>query len=257
MAAEGPPAVIAESNFPPYAYGLLQAAALAKRLGVSALATAELGVATGNGLLELERLAGVLGAAHGLRIDTIGFDTGVGMPAPVDHRDMPYIWREGFFRMDEAALRSRLQRSTLLLGDVAETAPEVVAGDWPPIGFLAFDLDYYSATSAAMRALLLGPPERYLPRVFCYFDDTVGPHEEYHSPFTGELLAIDEFNAAHAMRKIARINGLRYKLLPLEAPWVEGIYVLHLFDHPRYADYVFPEVSRQFPLERQHRRPVQ
>ena len=246
--------LLEESNFPPYAYGLLQAATLAERLGLRSIRAFELGVATGNGLLELERLATVIGGPSGVRVDVFGIDTGDGMPAPMDHRDMPYIWQRGVFRMDRVELEARLQHATLVLGDVADTGGELLEIT-SPVGFLAFDLDYYSSTAAAMRVLLDAPPDRYLPRVFCYFDDTVGPHEEYHSRFTGELRAIDEFNRAHQSRKLAQIHGLRYKLLPLEAPWVEGMYVLHLFDHPRYGDYVFPVADRQFPLEKQHRSP--
>ena len=83
----------------------------------------------------------------------------------------------------------------------------------------------------------------------CYFDDTVGPHWEMHSKFTGELLAIDEFNSRSHSRKLGKLNGLRYKLLPYEGLWVEGIYVLHLFDHPRYNEYIFPAPDRQLELD--------
>lgn len=250
---QGPPRIVRESKFPQYAYGLLQAVLLARALGVPAITAAELGVASGNGLLELERLGEVLAEQHGVEIRTVGFDTGSGMPRPLDYRDMPYVWQSGFYEMDEPLLRSLLRTALLLIGDIAATGPAFLESDAAPIGFLAFDLDYYSSTAAAIRALLDAPARSYLPRVSCYFDDTVGPHEEHHSRFTGELLAIDEFNAAHETRKLAKINGLRYKLLPLEEPWVEGTRVLHIFDHPRYTDYVFPDADRQFPLETEYR----
>lgn len=232
------PSVVRHSSFPQYAYGVLQAASLAKMLGIPSITTAELGVAGGNGLLELERLTRGVGAHTEVQIRCAGFDLGSGMPPPVDFRDMPYIWQRGFFKMDEQRLRSRLSTAELILGDIAHTGLSFMAGMPPPIGFLSFDLDYYSSTVIAMQALLNGEHERYLPRVFCYFDDTVGPHEELHSEFTGELLAINEFNTAHSHRKLAKIHGLRYKLLPLEQPWIDAMYVLHIFDHPRYNDYV-------------------
>ena len=241
------------SSFPQYSYGVLQASALADALGLDSITACELGVASGNGLLELERLAREIGNAYGVEVETVGFDTGTGMPDPVDYRDLPYVWRPGFYQMDETALRALLTDAALFLGDISTTGLAFMNSKPAPIGFLAFDLDYYSSTMAAMCSLLEAPALAYLPRVFCYFDDTVGPHEEHHSQFTGELLAIDEFNDSHSSRKLAPINGLRYKLLPMDAPWVAGVYVLHLFDHPRYNDYVFPSADRQFPLESQYR----
>lgn len=243
------PTVVQTSSFPQYAYGILQAASLAQKLKLPSITVAELGVAGGNGLLELERLSRKIGSERQVDIKPIGFDLGSGMPEPVDYRDMPYIWQRGFFKMDEELIRSRLDSTSLILGDIAETGSAFMATTTVPIGFLSFDLDYYSSTVSAMQSLLNEKPERYLPRVFCYFDDTIGPHEELHSEFTGELLAIREFNDTHEHRKIAKIHGLRYKLLPLDEPWIDAMYVLHIFDHPRYNEYIYPKPDRQFPLE--------
>lgn len=252
--SSGMPDVVRDSSFPQYAYGVLQAAFQAKNLGIERITVLELGVAGGNGLVEMERLCSDIGRDQGVRIDPVGFDLGDGMPKPVDHRDCPYVWQEGFFAMDEPLLRSRLKAADLRLGDISATGPEFMREAPAPIGFISFDFDYYSSTVSAFNALLGHSPERFLPRVLCYFDDTAGPHEELHSEFTGELLAIKEFNEAHEKRKIAKVNALRYKFLPLsetsyELAWIEGIHVLHLFDHPRCNDYIFPERSRQFPLE--------
>ena len=246
----GPPAVLRDAlDFHQYAYGVFGAVELAARLGMSAVTFIELGVAGGNGLVELERLAFEVGGDRDVVPQVVGFDLGTGMPPPVDHRDVPYAWREGFFRMDEQVLRSHLRHADLLLGDVGLTGPKFMATTPAPIGFVSFDLDYYSSTVAAFEALLESDDyERYLSRVLCYFDDTVGPHAEMHSEFTGELLAIGEFNQKHQRRKLARISGLRYKVMPFDGPWVSGMFVLHLFDHPRYNDYVFPEEDRQFPV---------
>lgn len=238
----------ADPSFPQYGYGVVQAAALAGRLGYMRISVLELGVAGGNGLVELERLSIVHSGPSGVDIDVAGFDLGSGMPDPVDYRDLPYIWQGGFFRMDKEALRNRLSKAVLYLGDVAETARTFIACKPAPIGFISFDLDYYSSTTKALEALLRCDVGCYLPRVVCYFDDTVGPHHEMHSCFTGELLAISEFNTARQNRKLAKLNGMRYKVLPHDGPWVEGIYVLHLFDHPLYNKYIFHAQDRQFPL---------
>jgi hypothetical protein len=246
---DGPPEIVLRNDsFPQYAYGLLLAAVQAHNLGLSEITAIELGVAGGNGLIEMQRLAAVIGGQTRVRIQVVGFDLGVGMPEPADYRDLPYIWQRGFFEMDEPALRARLTTAELVIGDVTETIPRFVASPPPPIGFISFDLDYYTSTVAAMTMLLAAPAKLYLPRTICYFDDTVGPHEELHCRFAGELLAIDEFNARSRTRKFAQIHGLAYKLKPLCDPWIEGMYVLHDFSHPSYCRYIFHQRTRQFPL---------
>lgn len=241
--------VTTSNGFPQYAYGLLQAGFLSQRLGVGRFSALELGVAGGNGLVELDRLARAMGQTYGFDVEVTGFDLGTGMPGPLDYRDNPYIWQPGFYTMDESLLRSRLTMAQLTLGDIAQTGRSFMASKPPPIGFISFDLDYYSSTAAAAGALLEADLERYLPRVLCYFDDTVGPHEELHCEFTGEMLAIREFNERHSDRKIARINGLGRKLADIADWWVDGIYVLHLFSHPQYNTYIYPLPDRQFPLD--------
>ena len=59
------------------------------------------------------------------------------------------------------------------------------------------------------------------------------------SEFTGERLAIDEFNAKHELRKISPIFGLRYFLpRPYDhAVWPDQMYLAHIFDHERYGDF--------------------
>ena len=238
----------ADPSFPQYGYGVVQAIALAGALGYSRMSVLELGVAGGNGLVALEQLSREHSKPSGVDTLVIGFDLGTGMPEPADYRDLPYIWQAGFFRMDEPVLRKRLSKAELHLGDISLTGKNFLSSLGAPIGFISFDLDYYSSTVSAFKALLHGEVDCYLPRVVCYFDDTVGPHHEMHSTFTGELLAINEFNSRNEKRKIGKLNGLRYKVSPNEGAWVEGIYILHLFDHPRYNEYVYPQENRQFPL---------
>lgn len=70
-----------------------------------------------------------------------------------------------------------------MIGNVSDTVKTFVEEfDPAPIGFIAFDLDYYSSTKAALQ-LLEQPHERFLPRVFCYFNDIVGPPFELHCEF--------------------------------------------------------------------------
>lgn len=224
---------------PHYAYCTYQAARQARALGIDAISAVELGVAGGNGLVALEAVAAAVERATGVRVATFGFDAGGGMPVPVDYRDLPYVWQPGFFPMDVAALEARLTRSRLILGDVAATVPGFVAeGGFPPLGFVAYDLDYWSSTMAAF-ALLDAVPDLRLPRVLCYFDDVIGDDWEMHSPFAGELLAIEEYNAAHDRAKLSPVNGLRHKRR-VPAPWNDQVYVAHDFAHPLYERHVHP-----------------
>jgi len=222
---------------PDYAYGTYQAAREARALGLPAISVIELGVAGGRSLLSLERHARAIQADCGVEIAVFGFDLGSGLPEPRDYRDMPYVWRSGYFAMDGEQLRDRLQSAEIVVGDVAETVlPFLTRHGLPPIGFVAFDLDYYSSTVAAL-GLLSGDAPTLLPRVFCHFDDVVGDDWELHSEYTGELLAISEFNATHSDRKLAPIHGLAYKRR-IAAEWHAKQYVLHHFSHPLYEKHI-------------------
>lgn len=218
---------------PQYLWGVLLAVRVAAALKLPRVAALEFGVAGGNGLLALERAAAAAEELSGVTVEVYGFDTGSGMPKPVDHRDLPWLIEPGWFEMDEQALRKRLTRAELVLGPVAETVGAFAEADHAAIGFIAFDLDYYSATMDAF-ALLDGPPERLLPRVTAYFDDVFGYG---WSDFNGERAAIADFNASHPNRKIGKIHGMRYNLPPAQhaLAWHEQMYLAHLFDHPEYS----------------------
>ena len=106
---------------PWYGHCLLHAAQLARKLGHKRISAIEFGVAGGNGLLALERHAAHVTRETGVDVAIFGFDTGKGMPQPLDHRDMPYMWQAGYFAMDAELLQARLRSSKLLLGPVETT----------------------------------------------------------------------------------------------------------------------------------------
>jgi hypothetical protein len=218
-----------------FAWGLLSAGHQAKALQISRISGIEFGVAGGNGLLALESIAQQVAAIYGIDIDVYGFDTGVGLPKPTDYRDLPNLYRESGFRMDVSKLRSRLTRARLVLGDVADTLGEFVASCPAPVGFISVDVDLYSSTTAVFK-LLDADHACLLPRVYVYCDDVLG---ETFSEFTGERLAIAEFNAAHNLRKISPIYGLRYFLRgdDRQEAWPDQMYIAHVFDHPLYGIY--------------------
>ena len=81
-------------------------------------------MAGSNGLVALENIALRLQAMFGVELEIYGFDAVGGMPKSRDHRDLPNLWREGHYPMDETKLRQRLTKATLLLGAVEETVPQ-------------------------------------------------------------------------------------------------------------------------------------
>ena len=228
---------------PHYHWGTLCGAFLAGNLGMPRMSVIEFGVAGGNGLLDLESIAAEVERLSGVTIDVYGFDTGHGLPRPKDHRDLPQLWREGQYGMDVGALQKRLTRAKLILGPVSKTVPTFIDAGPAPVGFVVFDLDYYSSTIDAFR-LFNAEAALILPRVTCYFDDVMGFS---YGDFNGERLAISDFNGASATRKFSKIYGLRY-LLNMDEKWTEMMQMLHAFDHPRYRDYDGFLPFREFPL---------
>ncbi|MGH7278645.1 MAG: hypothetical protein ACREJG_08150 [Candidatus Rokuibacteriota bacterium] len=218
---------------PNYTWGILHAAHLARALGVSRISAIEFGVAGGNGLLAMERAADRIEPIFGVGIDVHGFDTGAGLPEPRDYRDAPNLYTRTAYTMDVEKLRKRLTRAQLHLGLIEETMRTFMASQPAPVGFISFDVDYYSSTLDAFQ-LLAAPEALLLPRIHCYFDDALG---FTHSDFTGERLAIAEFNRTHSSRKISQIYGLRHFVPRRHAneAWVEIMYLVHVFDHSLYG----------------------
>lgn len=215
-----------------YVWPSVQAARLAKHLGFDRVSFIEFGVAGGNSLIALEAIARRLEDHFKINIEVYGFDTGAGLPRPSDYRDIPNLWSESDFRMDEEKLRRRLTKAQLILGPVDKTVPLFPERNPAPVAFIAFDLDYYSSTVHAFR-LLDAEHRLLLPRVHCYFDDIMG---YTLCEFNGERLAIAEFNAAHPARKLAPIYGIRYYVPQRFANLMwEKNYMLHIFDHSLYT----------------------
>jgi len=125
---------------PDYAWGALQGMNLAKVLGLERVSLIEFGVAGGNGLVALERIAEILQTIFAIEVDIYGFDAAAGMPRSKDYRDLPNLWREGHYPMNEGRLKQRLKKAKLILGNVEETVPQFIDSKPAPIAFTAFDL---------------------------------------------------------------------------------------------------------------------
>lgn len=235
--------------YPHYAYGVYWAAVTASRLKIPRISVVEFGVAGGRGLVALENVSEQIERELGVGIDVVGFDSGAGMPTATDYRDLPHIWAPGFYQMEVDKLRARLKRAQLVLGDVATTTRQwMLEATRAPIGFVAFDLDYYSSTKAAF-TVFEGPETSHLPRVYCYFDDVVSNALGCMNEYVGELLAIREYNEGHPDRKVCRIEGLRVHR-PRWEIWQEQMFAFHNFSHPQYDVLVIPKGhgDTQLPL---------
>ena len=110
--------------YPYYHFGLMRACIEAKCLGYKEIYALEFGVAGGRGILELLKGAKALGHAYGVKVHVLGFDSGSGMPTPVDVRDTPYLWTTGDFPMDSEALSAAISsEAQVLIGPVADAVP--------------------------------------------------------------------------------------------------------------------------------------
>jgi hypothetical protein len=217
-----------------YAFPILYAADAAKKYGYTSITIVELGVAGGAGLLNMCRIAEGTRHATGVDVRVVGFDTGKGMPAAVDYRDLPEHFQQGDFPMDFAKLRAALPPfAKLIIGDVGETVPAFVneLSAKSPLGFVAIDVDYYSSAKASL-PILAGAPDAYLPLVPVYLDD-IGV--DGSNPWTGELLAVGEFNAENANRKIAPFTLLRSRRIFKNTQWIDRMFAAHIHDHPLRA----------------------
>ena len=215
-----------------YAFATLEAARGARELGKREVTIIEFGVAAGGGLLSMCDLARRVTDFTQVQIKVVGFDTGAGMPPPVDYRDHPDMYQAGDFPMDQEALRKKLPANArLVIGELRDTVPRFLAELSPeaPIGFAALDVDYYSSAVEALRIFADPTASKYLPLPILYLDDIALPS---HSRFSGELLAVEEFNAAHDFRKIDQHRFLRSQRIFKQARWIDQIFLLHVFDHP-------------------------
>jgi hypothetical protein len=220
-----------------YAFGVKQAVSLASKLKLPKVSVIEFGVAGGGGLLALESYAAEFGKRAGIEVEVYGFDTGFGLPQPSDYRDLGYVWKRGHYQMDVDGLKARLKTAKLLLGDVRDTVGEFLQTERAPIGFISFDLDYYSSTAAAFR-VFEAPDLLLLPRIVCYFDDVVSDGHQLHCDQVGELLAIREFNQRGTGRDTLAPFGLMNAGLLFPAVWTQQLWVYHRFGHPSYNTYI-------------------
>jgi hypothetical protein len=217
---------------PHYGYCIFQAAKLASLLGCPKISVIEFGCGGGNGLLNAEMHISEVMKIFPIEIELYGFDSGSGLPPPRDYRDMPHYFQGGLYEMDRKSLERKLKRAKLIIGDVKDGCATFLREHDPaPIGCMFHDLDYYSSTRDALAYLDAGA-SHFLPRVFMYFDDIIGNNVWLCNEFTGERLAIAEFNQKHETQNISKNYSAPKQY------WSDQIYIYHDFDHPKYNDFV-------------------
>jgi hypothetical protein len=112
--------------------------------------------------------------------------------------------------MDEADLRSQLNRAELVLGDVADTVPTFFRDtDAATVGMVVFDLDLYTSTTAALD-IFNTDDQNVLPRVPCYFDDIIGNLEVGYTDATGVRRAIAEAGSYLDSGRIDKVSFWPY-----------------------------------------------
>lgn len=212
-----------------YAYCILAAADQAREHGINRVALIEFGVAAGAGIMNICWIADRVTKETGVQFDIIGFDSGAGLPPPIDYRDHPEKYLTGDYPVpDKDALLAALpSNARIYYGPIAETLKQAEAEIESPIGFIAIDVDYYSSTKDALQ-VLTWQADRYLPATLMYFDDVQFLE---HNPYCGELLAIDDFNRSNELRKISLVNFLSKHRIFKNAIWHGQIFYAHILDH--------------------------
>jgi hypothetical protein len=221
---------------PSYGFCIFQAAKLAAFLNYPKISVIEFGCGGGNGLLNAEFHIEEIMKILAVDIELYGFDMGSGLPSPQDYRDIPHYFRPGLYKMDHESLERKLKRAKLVIGNVKDTCGTFFNQyDPAPIGCVFHDLDFYSSTSDALTLFDAGA-SHFLPRVFMYFDDIIGDDVWLCNEFSGERLAIDEFNRGHGKMKIAKNHSVQFQYP--NARWSHQIYICHDFEHPKYNEFV-------------------
>jgi hypothetical protein len=214
-----------------YAYCMILAAETALRMSLTRVTAVEFGVWHGAGLKNLCEIADFIQQTLGVEFRIFGFDTGAGLPEVADWRDHPELWAGGTLVMpDHKALAAELpDNCRLIIGDCRDTLQPFLrehGSAEAPIGFVSLDVDQYHSSVSALA--IFGAEARHLaPVVPVWVDDSY--LSVLQTTYAGEGLAIREFNAANALRKIEQkiVRTDDYPRL-----WHHCIYFAHIYDHP-------------------------
>jgi hypothetical protein len=221
---------------PHYAYAMFSAAVLARELGYRSISAIEFGVHDGSGLIDMEYHAMDIQKYLGVYFEIYGFPGLEEIDRPIDYSDVPYLWRSGQHAADRGKLAQMLLRAKLVSGPLKEATDSFFDVYKPaPIGVVFEDFYQYRETLDTFN-IFSRDGCWYLPRVFMYFDNTLGTSEH-----AGSLLAIRKYNELNEQKKI---DLLSLKAEELSIRWKKWnylgkkFYLWHSFMHERYADFV-------------------
>jgi hypothetical protein len=212
----------------PYAFGVNLAFAEATKQNTKKILIIEFGVASGAGLFNLAYIAKRLSKIYNIDYEVIGFDTGLGMPPPVDYKDHPEKYRAGDFPPLNLPENKLPKKTEIYYGEIKETVNLIKSyhEQGVKIGFISVDVDYYSSTASCLASLTFDQ-SFYLSSTVLYFDDV---YNIDHNEFCGELLAINEFNQTNKFRKICKMTQLKDWRIFKNAVWLDQMYFLHVLD---------------------------
>jgi hypothetical protein len=212
----------------PYAFGVNLAFVEATKQRIKKILIIEFGVASGAGLFNLSHIASKLSKIYNIDYEFIGFDTGLGMPHPLDYKDHPEKYRAGDFPPLNLPKNKLPKKTKIIYGEIKDTVNIIknyhVEG--VKIGFVAIDVDYYSSTIQCLESLTYDQ-SFYLSTTVLYFDDV---YDIDHNEICGELLAINEFNQKYKARKICEMTQLKNIRIFKNATWLNQMYFLHVLD---------------------------
>ena len=216
----------------PYAFGIKEAFDIAKGENVNKITIIEFGVASGAGIFNMSFIASRLSAKYKIDYEIVGFDSGEGMPEPIDYRDHPEKYRKGDFPPLKLKQSKLPKKCKIIYGNIKDTLNTFMRDyekNESVIGFVSIDVDYYSSTIDCLNIFCMHE-RNYLTKVVSYFDDV---NNLDHNNYCGELLAIQEFNKKIIMRKISKITQLRSWRIFKNALYLDQMYFCHIFDSKR------------------------
>ena len=219
-----------EIDRPAYAYSMWLAAIQAAKLGIKKVHCIEFGVAYGYGLINMCNISKIITESTDIEFCVTGFDSDCGMPELIDYRDHPEIWVQGQFLSEHDKIRQSLTTNAKLIsGNIKNTIDNFLNDitEDCPLGFVSIDVDLYSSTIDCFEIFSLENPRFYLPTTIVHFDDI--NDQLTNNNYTGEELAIREFNANNDKRKL---QELRVRQNHFPRGWHDHIYGLHVLNHP-------------------------
>tara|TARA_B100000965_G_scaffold137739_2_gene114595 strand:+ start:1970 stop:2824 length:855 start_codon:yes stop_codon:yes gene_type:complete len=159
---------------PNYALGILMAAHQAKELDYKKISIIELGCWNFEGLIDIENYIHDIKKFIDIDFNVYGFELGTGhIKEEIDPKNRLYELSGGDYTFKKKDNLKKLKFSKLILGDVKDTAPKFLEEshlDEAPLGFIIFDLGFYTSAKHALQ-LLKSDSKKYLPRSIIYSDN--------------------------------------------------------------------------------------